>query len=69
MTTATTMEVWIVTDSMGEFVEAYHLDGGVMDFTRDRDQAMQTTDSVHAFEVARVAREVYGRRFMRMGLI
>ncbi len=64
MTTAT-METWIVTDGMGEYVEYYNPTGHVMVFTRDREKARATTCSWDAFEVARVAREVYGRKRMQ----
>lgn len=60
------MEEWIVTDGMGEFVEYYNPTGLVMHFGNDRALAWKTTDSEEAWEVARIARDVYNRKSMRM---
>jgi len=69
MTTATTeIECWIVTDSMGEYVEYYNPTGHVMAFTRDREKARVTTCSYDAYHVAEIARTLYRRRYMRMGM-
>jgi hypothetical protein len=68
MTTATRQDEWLVSDGMGEYVGYYNPTGKVMHFTRSRDEARRTTDSREAFEVARIAREVYGRKSMRMGM-
>jgi hypothetical protein len=62
------METWIVTDSCGEYVEYYNPTGHVMVFTRDREKARVTTCSQDAYEVARVAQRLYGRKQMRMGM-
>ena len=56
---------YLITDSMGEYVEYFNPTGLVMVFTRVRDEAWKTTDSKEAFDVARVAREVYKRKHMR----
>jgi hypothetical protein len=59
---------WLVTDGCGEYVRYFNHTGTVMHFTPNREEAWRTADSRDAFEVARIAREVYQRRFMRMGL-
>jgi hypothetical protein len=62
------IEEWLVSDGMGEYVAYYNHTGHVMHFTRDRDEARKTTDSYDAAEVARVARTLYGRKNMRIGM-
>lgn len=63
------MDVWHVTDGMGEYVAYYNPTGHVMHFTRNRDESRRTTSSEDAWEIARIAREVYGRKWMRMQII
>jgi hypothetical protein len=63
------MDEWLVGDGMGEFVAYYNHTGHVMHFTRDRQEARKTTDSREAFEVARIARELYRRKNMRMAMV
>lgn len=62
------METWIISDGMREYVEYFNPTGLVMVFTGNRDKAMVTTDSEDAFKIARIAREVYGRKHMRMAM-
>lgn len=69
MATFTEIETWIITDGMGEFVAYYNPTGHVMVFTRSRDEARATTDSREAFEIARIARELYGRKQMRISMV
>ena len=65
---ATRQDEWIVTDGMGEHVQYYNPTGHVMVFTKNRDEARRTTDSYEAYEIARIARELYKRRFMKIGM-
>ena len=66
--TAGKIDEWLVSDGMGEYVRYFNPTGLVIHFTRDRDEAWKTTDSEQAFEVARIAREVYKRKWMRLGM-
>lgn len=70
MSGAKRQDEWQVSDGMGEFVAYYNPTGHVMHFTRhpSYDGVWKTTDSQEAFEVARIAREVYKRSGMRMGM-
>lgn len=63
------MDTWIITDSMGEYIEYYNATNHIMVFTRERDKAMVTTDSEYAFELARLARELYKRKNMRIAMV
>ena len=63
------MDLWTINDGMGEWVRYYNHTGHVMVFTRNRDEAMRTTDSADAFEIARIARTVYRRPNMRMAIV
>lgn len=68
MAQTTQQEEWLVTDGMGEYVRYYHPTGDVMVFTHCREEAMRTSDSRDAFKVARLARTLYRRVGMRMGM-
>ena len=67
-TKAMQQDEWIVSDSMGEYVEYYNPTGHVMVFTRDFAKARRTTDSHEAAEIARIARVVYKRPNMRFSI-
>lgn len=69
MKTTTRQDEWLVSDSCGEYVAYYNHTGHVMYFTRDREQAWKTTDSYDAAEVARIARVLYRRERMRLGIV
>jgi hypothetical protein len=72
MTTETRRpDEWMVSDGMGEYVSYYNPTGLVMHFTKhpSYDGVWKTTSSDDAFEVARIAREVYKRKHMRMGMV
>lgn len=60
------MDSYIVCDGMGEYVIFYNPVGLVMVFGSDREAAHKTTDAFDACEIARIAREVYKRRYMRI---
>lgn len=70
MTTSTCGKIdeWLVSDGMGEYVAYYNAAGHVMHFTHDRSEARKTTDSYESAQIARIAREVYGRKNMRFGM-
>lgn len=63
------MNEWIVGDGMGEWVEYYNPTGVVMVFTHEREKAFRTTDSYEAANITRIAREVYGRKNMRLSIL
>lgn len=60
------MEEYIVTDGMNQFVEYYNATNHVMAFTNDREKCWRTCCSQNAFNVARIARELYGKKCMKM---
>lgn len=60
---------WMVTDGCGEYVRYYNHTGHVMHFTRDRDEAMKTTDSEDAYRIAEIAQRLYGRKSMQMSMV
>lgn len=63
------MDTYIITDGMGEFVRYYNHTGHVMQFTREREEAWQTTDSRDAYDVARIAQKLYRRPMMKMAMV
>lgn len=63
------METWTVNDGMGEWLEYHNCTNNIMHFTRDSAKKLVTTDSEHAFEMARLARQLYGRKYMRMAMV
>ena len=65
--TAGTIDVRTVSDGMQERIEYYNPTGRVM-VTRDREEAMRATDSVDAFDIARIAKVIYRRGGMRIGM-
>lgn len=71
METPARQDEWMVSDGCGEYVAYYNPTGLVMHFTRNPsyDGVWKTTDSEQAFDVARIAREVYKRKSMRMGMV
>lgn len=59
--TPTAHEYWIVGSPTGEYVMYYNHTGHVMHFTTDRAEARRFTDAGDAYEVQRIARDLYRR--------
>jgi hypothetical protein len=73
MSTPRRPDEWMVADGMGERVGYYNPTGLVMHFARsgdpEYDRPWTTTSAEDAFEVARIAREIYKRKHMRIAMV
>jgi hypothetical protein len=61
-------DIWVVTDG-SEYVARYNPVGHTMSFTDDPAEAFHTTDSKYAYDVARIACDLYRRKHMRIQLL
>ena len=57
------IEYYLVSDNGGsEYLRKYSYAGNLMTFTRNREEAVRTTDRADATKWAKIARELYDRK-------